>query len=113
MLPANLKTMRNSVIGNKVLKKIIDPFLFPLQVRMAQNKITDLLKCLQEMEECNNSLSQESKMLEALIIRKEESNKKKMANLKRKLSKAKERKEQLQRKVKKLKEMKETLEAEE
>ena len=80
---------------------------------MAQNKIADLLKCLQETEECNNSLSQESKMLEALISRKEESNKKKMAELKRKLSKAKERKEQLQRKVKKLKEMKETLEAEE
>ena len=43
------------------------------------------------MEECNNSISQESKMLEALIIRKEESNRKKMAELKRKLSKAKER----------------------
>ena len=53
------------------------------------------------MEECKNSLSQESKMLEALIIRKEESNNKKMAELKRKLSKAIERKEQLHRKVKK------------
>ena len=54
---------------------------------MAHNKIVGLLKHLQEMEECNNS--PESKMLEAVIIRKEESNKKEMAELKRKLSKAK------------------------
>ena len=52
-------------------------------------------------------------MLEALIIRKEEGNKKKMAELMRELSKVKERKDQLQRKVKMLKEMEETLEAEE
>ena len=52
-------------------------------------------------------------LLEALIIRKEESNQKKMVALKRKLSKAKEKNEQLERKVKKVKEMKERLEAEE
>ena len=79
---------------------------------MAQKKTVDLLKCLQEMEECKNSLNQESIMLEALIIRKEESIKEKMAELNRNLSQAEERKEQLQRKVKKLKEMKETFESE-
>ena len=49
------------------------------------------------MEECNNSLSQGNEMLEALIIRREESNKKKIAEMRGKLSKAKERKEQLQK----------------
>ena len=76
-------------------------------VRMAKKEITDLFKHLQETEECNNSLSQEGESLEALITRKEESNRKKMATLKRKLLKAKERKEQLWMKIKKLKEMKE------
>ena len=58
------------MIGNKVFK-IIVPSLFPLQGENGtEQKIADLLKCLQETEECINSLSQESEMLEALIIRK-------------------------------------------
>ena len=58
---------------------------------MAKNKIADLLKCLQETEACNNRLGQESERLEAMITRKEESNKKKMEALERKLLNAGER----------------------
>ena len=67
---------------------------------MARNKIADLLKCLQQTEVCSNRLSQESERLEAFITRKEESNKKKMEELKRKLVIAKERKEELERESK-------------
>ena len=91
---------------------IISNSFFQPHVRMARNEVADLLKCLQETEACNNRLSQESERLEDFIRRKEESNKKKVEELKRKLLIAKERKEELERKVRKLTETKEILEAE-
>ena len=91
---------------------IIYNSFFPPHVRMARNEVADLLKCLQETEACNSRLTQESERLEDFIRRKEESNKKKVEELKRKLLIAKERKEELERKVRKLTETKEILEAE-
>ena len=80
---------------------------------MARNEFADLLKCLEETGACKNRLSQESERLEAFITSKEESDKKKMEELKRKLVIAEERKEELERKVRKLTETKGKLEAEE
>ena len=79
---------------------------------MARNEVADLLRCLQETEACNSRLTQESERLEDFIRKKEESNKKKVEELKRKLLIAKDRKEELERKVRKLTETKEILEAE-